>query len=394
MRPSLLLVCVLFFAIPFALAGEAKSYSVKATNAGDIVSDRDHFDVIFVSGWVSQKDSSFQKLLSKNHKATADINASGTYFDGEQLKNAWIIENSDIPGNKLDRPWGVTDKVLLSAIPSDTVVANIVVKFELYKDDRIKQALGVFQGAEPAVGAAVQPYLTYANLIDSFFTTFFGTDKTQYPFLMDTGVSDASVKSADGMYEHYLIGISPNQEGDTWLASLDSSKLAYDSSVKVLRYNGQPVSDHTFAVFLIQKAPNPDIQKLTYESNAPWAALALGTFYQAPLPSVTKKDDIASVEKTYIKNLGDCTGLLKRELRFSAYDRASALRAFATSAKQAVAAGCAQGGVPASDCKTPQLDNFISQIAVVFGLSSSSKQSLANDSLTLNDKIRVMVTPH
>lgn len=149
MRPSLLLVCVLFFAIPFALAGEAKSYSVKATNAGDIVSDRDHFDVIFVSGWVSQKDSSFQKLLSKNHKATADINASGTYFDGEQLKNAWIIENSDIPGNKLDRPWGVTDKVLLSAIPSDTVVANIVVKFELYKDDRIKQALGVFQEPNP-----------------------------------------------------------------------------------------------------------------------------------------------------------------------------------------------------------------------------------------------------
>ncbi len=390
MTQRLLCLCALLFTAQLVFSSEAKTYSVKLSNAADIRSESDHFNVVFVSGWVSQKDDFFLTLLSHNNKAAAIISASGTYLDGDQLKNAWVVENTDIPSNKLDRPWGVSNKILLSAIPADTAVANIVVSFELHKDDRIKRALGLFQNAEPAIGLAVQPYLTYASLIDGFFTTFFGTDRTRYPFLMDTGLSDANVRSADGMYEHFLIGISPNDEEDTWLVSLDGSKLAYDPSTKLLSYNGQVVKDHTYAIFMVQKAPGPDIRKLTYASNAPWATLGLATFYQAPFPNITKKEDIPAGEKTYIKNLSDCTGLLKRELRFSAYDRAKALLAFADSAKHTITATCGQGGIAVSDCKTAQLDNFISQIADMFGLSSASKKALVMDALTLNEQIRAI----
>jgi hypothetical protein len=171
-------------AVGTAFGGEAKVYTIKLANAAEIQSDSDHLNIIFVGGWVSSKDGFFRRLLSSNSKTAATISATGTYFDGDQLKNSWVIENSDI-GGKLDRPWGVANKILLSDIPADTLIPNISVKFEIHKDDRLKQILGVFQNAEPKAGPAVEPYLTYATMVDGFFTSVFGTDKTKYPFLMD-----------------------------------------------------------------------------------------------------------------------------------------------------------------------------------------------------------------
>jgi hypothetical protein len=369
-------VCFLCVTTALGFGREAKVYTIKLDNAAEIQSDSDHLNIVFVSGWISDKDTFFKRLLSRKSKTAAAIDATGTYFDGEQLKNSWVVENSDVGGN-LDRPWGVANRTLLSDIPADTLNPNITVKFAIHQEDRIKQILGVFQNAEPTVGATVQPYLTYATMVDGFFAAAFGTDKTKYPFLMDTGLSDQNVKSPLGMYEHYLIGIAPNKDGDEWLRSLDGSKLAYEASTKLLTYNSQPVTDHTYAVFLIQRAVRPNIPSLLFESNAPWAVLGLGTFYQSPLAKIEKKEDIVGVEIQYIKNLSDCVGLLKRELRFSAFDRASAMGTFAGRSEELVAASCKQGNVPVADCETPQLDAYRAGITDLFKLQSFASREAA-----------------
>jgi hypothetical protein len=180
---NLALVALAFTVSSATRANEAKTYSIKMSNT-EIVSDKDHFDLIFIVGWLSQTDSFFHNLLSKKAKISSVINASGTYWDGDQLSNAWIVENTDIGAN-LARQWGVQSKTLLKGIPSDTANVNIVVKFSVYQEDRLKTILGGIQAAEPIPGVGVEPYLTYAKLVDGVIGSVLGTDKTKYPFLMD-----------------------------------------------------------------------------------------------------------------------------------------------------------------------------------------------------------------
>jgi hypothetical protein len=201
-------------------------------------------------------------------------------------------------------------------------------------------------------------------------------------------LSDQNVKSSNGMFEHYLVAVAPNKDGDDWLNAVDGSKLAYSDSTKMLTYDGQQVIDHTYAVFIVQRGNRANIPSLLYNSNAPWAVLALGTFYQAPLPKISKKDDIAGVENQFIKNLGDCVGLLKRELRFSAFDRASAMYAFAARSAELVTAACKEGGLASNDCPTPRIDSYESGISGVFPLQSAeSKEAAKLRSKSLNQQI-------
>lgn len=384
---TILVVSILVFSLsPHLFANEVKTFAVKTTST-EIVSDRDHFDVIFVAGWISKHDSFFKNLLSAKSKTAASISASGTYWDQDKLSNAWIIENTDIGAN-LDRPWGVSNKVLLKGLPADTVDVNIVVKFEIHQDDRLKQILGSIQSSEPIAGVAVEPYLTYAKLVDGVFTSMFGTDKTKYPFLMDSGLADQSVQSTHGMYEHYLVAISQSSDKDTWVKSIDGSKLLYDAAAQTLKYNGQAVTDHTYAVFLIKEAGRPDLTSLLYTSKAPWAVLALTNFYQALLPELANAQDVPKYDKQYVQKLTDCVDLLKRELRFSAFDRANALYAFSERSKSLVAAACSAKSITPTDCKTPQLDSYEQGISGIFGVKhEETKKAIIENSKQLNDKI-------
>ena len=148
-----------------------------------------------------------------------------------------------------------------------------------YKEDRFKQIIDAFKGAQPSSPPAgfsltVEPYLTYATIADTLFGTLFGTNKTTYPFLIETGLLDNSVKSTNGMYEHYIVAIAPNVDGDIWLNNLDGSKLTYDETSAVLRYDGAPVKDHTYAVIWVGSAPPSDIPRMLFSSKAAWAVLA------------------------------------------------------------------------------------------------------------------------
>jgi hypothetical protein len=385
----LFMVLVLTF-LPDVRANEAKTYSMKQSNT-EIVSDKDHFDLIFVTGWLSQRDNFFHNLLSNKTKISASINGSGTYWDGDQLSNAWIVENTDI-GRNLGRQWGVQNKILLKGIPADTANVNIVVKFSVYQEDRLKTIIGTVQGAEPIPGVGVEPYLTYAKLVDGVITSILGTDKTKYPFLMDSGLADPAVATQHGMNEHYLIAISSNKDNDSWLTSLDKSKLSYDESSKQLKYNNQTIDDHTYAVFLVKYADRPDVPALLYNSKAPWAVLALTNFYQALVPDLSNAADIKRYDSQYVKTLGDCVDLLKRELRFSSYDRATALYAFAERAKSMISSACTAKSIPSNECKTPNLDSYESGITTIFGIKhDTTKNAVADGAKSLNDKFLLQI---
>ena len=158
---------------------------------------------------------------------TASASATGTYFDGTQLKNSWVVDNTDVSHN-LNQPWGVANKPLLSAIPADTLVPTFTLQMALYKEDRFNGLIKAFQSNEPTTGLSVEPYLTYAKLVDGVFGALFGTEKTNYPFTLDAGLADDNVKSPKGMYEHFIIAISLNSNKDTWLEQLEGTKLSYD----------------------------------------------------------------------------------------------------------------------------------------------------------------------
>ena len=346
----------------------AKVFSIKKTNAVEILSDRGHIDVNFVGGWISNKDSVISKILSNNTTLTASASATGTYFDGDQLKNSWVVENTDISHN-LNRTWGVANKPLLSAVPADTLVPSFTIQMALYRDDRFKELISAFQTNEPSTGLSVEPYLTYAKLVDGLFSTLFGTDKTKYPFTLDAGLADENIKSSNGIYEHYIIGISSNNDKDSWLEGLDGKKLSYDVAGSNLKYDGKQISDHTYAILSIASAKAPDIQALLLSSKSAWSVLALTSFYNATLPDINNKDDIPKIDKSFVQQLAACVDPLKRELRFSAYDRAVALRAFAERAKQMVTNACVAKTIAQADCKTPQINSYEDGIDDAFNIN-------------------------
>lgn len=394
------LIAVVLFAAAVSHAREAKPFMVKRQGNKEIVFEKDHFTVTFTTGWVSKKDSLLQKIFSSPKKLTADATASGTYFDGDMLKNAWVVENTDI-SHDLDRPWGIANTDLLSGIPADTVIATFTIKMAAYKEDTFRNLIGAFKGAQPTSPPAgfsltVEPYLTYASIADSIFSTLFGTDKTTYPFLLESGILDNSVKTDKGMLEHYIVAIAPNTDGDDWLRNLDATKLTFDEGSATLKYDGQPVKDHTFAVISVTGAPPTDIEKMLFNSKAAWAVLALSDFYNAPLPDINAKEDVPRFDKAMVPLLAACVDQLKRELRFSAYDRATALLAFANRSKKMILAACAAKGIADTDCKTPQIDNFANGINDIFGIQHPDTKKLIrpaadklNKQLNENEKIKL-----
>jgi hypothetical protein len=96
----------------------------------------------------------------------------------------------------------------------------------------------------------------------------------------------------------------------------------------------------------------------------------LTNFYSDTLPEISTKDDVPKIDKAFVPQLAACVDQLKRELRFSAYDRAVALRAFAERAKQMTAMACAAKNIAAQECKTPQIDSYESGIDVVFEIKN------------------------
>ena len=337
-RQCAALLCVVLLLPAMSCAADSttvKLFQVKTSaDAPEIDNEKDHFDLVFVAGQISQKDSIWRSIISKQNKLSATINATGTYFDGDALKNAWIIENTDI-SRVFNGSWGVASKTLLQAIPADTANVSIDLTVADYKDDRIQQLLGAVKSSEPSLGIAVEPYATYATVVSNVMSAAFDPAKTSFPFKITAGVNDGSVTSTNGMYEHYIVAVAYHDESDSML-QWDESKITVTRG-GTLNYDGKPVTDHSFAILSVRKAPSPNIDKLVFSSQAPWAVLAKNSFVTPPPLHVATQADVASADAAQSANLSTCEDLLKKELRFSAVDRAAAIDSFATQAKKYIA---------------------------------------------------------
>ena len=171
----------------------------------------------------------------------------------------------------------------------------------------------------------------------------------------------------------------------------DSTKLSYNEATNSLSYNSQSITDHSWAVFKIQKASNFNIPKEALNSKAPWAVLAMNVFYVPTLPDITTAAEAAKEDKVALVQLQSEISLLKNELRFSAYDRAVALKSFADQEKGIIQAACATGGVTEANCKTPQIDQFSKTIAMTFGLDVAKDANLKSGADKVNKALRTQL---
>jgi hypothetical protein len=360
---------VIAMALPMAGA-EAKAFHVAITGAKDITLNQDHLSVSLLHGWVSSKDSFFKALLSQKKKLAISIGGEVAYFDGDKNTYSKLLENTDIERNT-DRPWGAVLS-LIDAQPADAS-SKVTFKLGIYRDDRFNDILNAAKGAEPPnLVQQMDLWIGYGRLLSAVLSTVVGTTATNYPFILESDIK-ASGMIVDGkMKEHYIVGVSPNKDGDPFLLQINAAQLTYDEASQILKYNGQTLTDHSYVVLKVTKADAPDITRLLAESKAPWAVLGVTQFLSIPTLDVQNRDQVIVLAKNLLTQLKTELELLKNEHRFSAYDRAKALYSFANESKDVVSSTCTSLQVGTLLCPTRDLEQFIGQIKRNFGLPDNA----------------------
>ena len=366
-----------------AQARNAQVFTTSPSNASKIDPKVDHYVIIFEGGWISQKDSILRTILTNNSKLVAEADGTTTFFDQNQLKTSTIFNDTDI-GHTLDRAWGGSHILITDSLPADTKT-NIKANATIFSDDRLKGIVSAFSSNPLPAGLTAQPYVAYAALADSIMSALLNPTNPEMPFVMQVDVSPQGTFN-----EFYVIGIVSNKDhSDTTLAAMtDSTKLTYDETSSRLSYNSNSVTDHSWAVFKVEKAASPNIAQLTLNSTAPWAVLAVNNFYFPTLPDLSNASDVAKQDKSSVNQLQSVLALLQKEPRFSQFDRAAALSTFAQQAKQIIDAACTAGHVASADCATPQIDLFVSNIGSLFGLTPSQHQNALTTGQQANQSLR------
>jgi hypothetical protein len=373
---SLLLSIVLLLAVP-ARAVEGTAFQVVPRDAQAILLARDHYSVELVKGWVSSKDSFFKALLSGKTKLVISIRADAEFFDGGKNTLAILRDNSDIRRDT-DRPWGV-NKVLLERVPGDAK-GSVDLLVTIERQDRLKAVFAAILAAEPKASVVDgQAWAAYSSLISAITTTLFGTERKDYPFTWLGDIQRGPVLKDGTLMEHFVIVIAPNRDGDPLVKGLDASKLSYDEGSQQVRYQGQPLLDHSYAVLNVKKAAGYDIPRLILESQAPWAVLGRG-FLALPILDLNNRDQLVGLAKQTLGQLNTEIDLLTRERRFSAFDRAVALRLFAIQSRDTLSRWCASLGIQPYDCPTSEIDQFIHNIERAAGLPPQLGEELRHAS--------------
>jgi hypothetical protein len=206
-----------------AYGAEAKVFYVPLNQADDIVLDRDHMTVSLQHGWLSSEDSFLRRLLSRPSKLAIRIDGSVEYFDHDKSTYSKLLENSDIQP-RTDRSWGAVLNVM-DSLPADSM-PTFSFKLAIYRDDRLNQILNAAKGAEPAgLISRIDNFIGYGKLLSALLTSVFNTNQTNYPFLLTFDIKASGLPVSGKMKEHYEISIAPNTDGDSFLASIDATKL-------------------------------------------------------------------------------------------------------------------------------------------------------------------------
>ena len=380
---------ILTFSIT-TLSAPAVRYSIKAEPSQNINLDTDHYQITILRGWISAKDRFFKALLSKKSKLVVSIDEEAGFFDSDKLNISNLYENTDI-SKDTDRPWGL-NLLLLNNIPADAD-SKLNFKLVIHREDRITQ---MFQALEATKGDLptdifTAPWIGYSKAVGNIFGRVFGTAQPQIPFSWTGNIKLSDVIVSPGvMASHYIVLIAPNSDQDQFPAQVDASKLRYDEVSQQLKYEGKIVSDRSYLVLKVTKADGYDIEDLLKESTAPWAVLALAQFLVIPTADAKNADQLTTLSKNLLTQLNNEIDLLKREHRFSKYERGKALRSFAVNGRDQIASRCSALGVPDAQCPIDGLNQFISQIGPRFEIPARFMDSLEKDSLKLMQQIQRM----
>jgi hypothetical protein len=343
---------------------EAQRFMVKTSPAENILLSRDHFNVTILKGWISSKDSWFIALLSRPEKLIVSIEEEVTFFDKEKVNKTSLFDNTDIKPT-LNRPWGL-NILLLNNIPADAD-ARLVIKLTINRNDRLTQLFNALDASNADMPAEIfaAPWYGYAKAVNSILRVFLGTDAKSFPFIWTGDIKLSDVVVGDALSSHYIVLISPNSDKDQFFSKIDASKISYDVSQQQPTYDGQIIYDHSYLILKVSKAEPYNVGKHLLDSTEPWAVLGC-QFMNIPLKGVKTSDQLSTIEDNYYAILNNMIDLLKRERRFSMYDRATALMYFAGRVKDELSKKCNE--LKLDPCPTTSIQQFIDYIARTFNL--------------------------
>jgi hypothetical protein len=359
-------------------AAPAQRFTLKVQPAEDINLDFDHYKVTVIRGWVSAKDSFFKSVLSDKTKLVVSIEEEIGFFDKDKLNLSSLFENTDIKKNT-NHPWG-QNLLVLNNIAADAD-SKLNFRLAIHREDRISQIFQGLKASEADLGTDVlsAPWIGYAKAVGNIFNTLFGADQTSIPFSWTGNIKLADVMSSPKiMFGHYIILLAPNKSGDTFPLEANATKLSYDEGSQQLKYsdppyNGTSITDRSFLVLKVSKAEGYNIPQLLFESSAPWAVLAVAQFLVIPTNDAKNVDQLSTLATNLKTQLENEIELLKREHRFSKYDRAVALRSFAVHSKDEISKKCTAVQVGIAQCPVGELQQLIDQIGSTFGLAGDKK---------------------
>jgi len=211
--------------------------------------------------------------------------------------------------------------------------------------------------------------------------------QSSYPFKWAGDIKIGSILTGDTMNEHYLILIAPAKDGDNFVKTLDGSKLSWDEGQQQLIYNGHILQDYSYAVLKVSKADRYNIPSLMFESTAPWSVLAVNQFFAPSGVDVEDGKQVAKLSRNVTDQLKTELDLLKKEHRFSAFDRAAALYSFSERSKSVIQRLCKQKNIAAAQCDTSDLENFQGSILAFFHLPQSDLQEVKADAVNITNTV-------
>lgn len=360
--PYSLSAVALLFAQPIPTAAiEAHPFRVVAEDEQPIDLVRDHYCVEFLGGWVSSKDKSLQAVLAKKTQLVESMSTSVKYFDGPpQEYFAHVGEQKDLKKGTARR-WG-GHKILVDNLPAD-VRAELGLKLLVHREERLAPVLeGLTKATPPAT--ALEPWLGYTTAVTSVLSQLSDAGVTSVPFEWSGPIKVSEVIDGEAMHAHYLFLVAPRDDRDR--VELDGTKLSYEDGW--LLYDGERITENSWAVLRIYRSPAPAINRLRLESQKPWAIVANRVFSTSMTELHDARELMARVEGL-IDLLDTEQSLLKQEHRFSAYDRAVALRSQALFLEGRVQSVCALRDIEEWECPAEGLGVYANALATSFGLA-------------------------
>jgi hypothetical protein len=112
-------------------------------------------------------------------------------------------------------------------------------------------------------------------------------------------------------------------------------------------------------VLKVEKGRGYDIKEQLNNSRAPWAVLANSQFVFSTTLNLKSVERLGTYSEDILQQLKNEVDLLIREPRFSKFDRATALRSFALTAKGRLDQGCNDLHVAPADCPSKMIAQYL-----------------------------------